>query len=53
MTHDKECRRLAVHFLRDYRLTGLEREEEVERLAQQIQQTVEAELENLAHRRIA
>ncbi len=53
MTHDRACRALAVHFLRDYRLTGPEREEEIERLAQAIQQTAETELENLEHRRIA
>ncbi len=50
MTHDRECRRLAVHFLQDYELSGEERAEEVERLSRAIQQTVEAELEGLAHR---
>jgi len=52
MTHDHACRTLAIHFLSDYRLSAEERAQEVERLAQQIQQTVEAELENLEHRRI-
>lgn len=50
--HDRECRRLADHFLMDYRLSKEEREEEAERLARAIQQTVEAELENLEHRRV-
>ena len=50
MTHDRECQRLATHFLRDYSLSREERVEETERLAQALQQTAEAELENLAHR---
>lgn len=51
MNHDAACRRLAVHFLNDYQLSPEERREETERLAQQIAQTVEGELENLEHRR--
>lgn len=52
MNHDRECRRLAVHFLRDYRLTGPEREEEIERLSNAIQKAAEGELEALESRRI-
>ena len=48
--HDVACQTLARHFLRDYRLSAEERKQEGERLAQQIQQMLEAELENLAHR---
>lgn len=51
MSHDAECRRLAAHFLGDYRLSAEELGDEMQRLADAIQQTVEAELENLAHRR--
>ena len=53
MTHDHACRTLAIHFLSDYRLSAEERAQEVERLAQQIQRTVETELESLEHRRLA
>lgn len=53
MTYDAECLRLAEHFLSDYRLSKAEREEEAGRLAESIQRAVEAELENLEHRKIA
>ncbi len=51
MTHDRACRILAEKFLAEYRLSPVERHEEVDRLANAIQQTIEAELENLEHRR--
>lgn len=50
MTYDPLCVRLAEKFLRDYQLSDEEHEEEVDRLAQAIQRTVEAELDPLAHR---
>jgi len=53
MSHDHACRTLAIHFLSNYRLSAEERAQEVERLAEQIQQTCETELENLEHRRLA
>ena len=53
MSHDQAYRTLAIRLLSDYRLSAEERADEVTRLAQQIQQTVEIELENLEHRRLA
>lgn len=51
-SHDRRCRELAEHFLLDYQLSREERDQEAERLAQSIQETVEAELENLEHLRV-
>lgn len=51
MAYDRRCRDLAVHMLRDYRLSPAERAEETERLAQQIQRMVDTELEALEHRK--
>jgi hypothetical protein len=53
MNHDRQCRMLAEHFLRDYQLSGQERAEELERLADTIQRAAEAELESIEHRRRA
>ncbi len=53
MSYDKNCRLLAKLFLSDYTLNPAEQTEETERLAQAIQTAIEAELENLEHRRKA
>ena len=53
MNPEKHCRDLAQLFLREYRLSREERVQEMARLALAIQRTIEAELENLEHRRVA
>jgi hypothetical protein len=52
LPHEEDCRRLALKFLSDYRLSREEREEEAERMAFSIRQTIEAELESLGVERI-
>lgn len=52
-SHDRQCRMLAEHFLHDYELSGEERADELQRLADTIQRAAESELENLEHRRRA
>lgn len=52
MSHDRECRRLAEHFLRDYDLSATELAQETDRLAETIQRVIEDEIgEALAHRK--
>jgi hypothetical protein len=48
---DARCVALARFFLQDYNLTPAERNEEAERIAQDIQRAIEAELEQLEHRK--
>ena len=51
MSYDLQCERLARHFLRDYEMSAEERQEKTQRLAEQIQDSVESHLEALEHRR--
>ncbi|MGH7311365.1 MAG: hypothetical protein ACREK6_21995 [Candidatus Rokuibacteriota bacterium] len=52
LAHENDCRRLALKFLADYRLTPGERVEEAERLAQSIRVMIEAELDSLGVERV-